>query len=163
MLNLVLYQPEMPGNAGNIIRLAVNCHAKLHFIGPLGFYLDNERLMRAGLDYHELCNLTVHVNFEKFIQKEQPKRLIASTSKATHSVYDFSFNDNDYIIFGREKEGLSEEVYERVPDNLRLKIPMARESRCINLANSVAIVAYEAWRQLGFNGALLDDFNKKSV
>ena len=105
MINIVLYQPEMPGNAGNIIRLAVNCGAKLHFIGPLGFYLDNERLMRAGLDYHELCNLTVHVNFQTFMETQKPKRLIASTSKAHLSHVDFKFervtginNCDDYTM-----------------------------------------------------------------
>ena len=155
MINIVLYQPEMPGNAGNIIRLAVNCGAHLHFVGPLGFYLDNERLMRAGLDYHELCNLTVHVNFQQFLEKEKPNRLIASTSKAHLSHVDFKFEDNDYVIFGREKEGLSDEVYAHVSDEHRIKIPMAPNSRCLNLSNSVAVVAYEAWRQLGFPGAVV--------
>lgn len=155
MINIVLYQPEMPGNAGNIIRLAVNCGAKLHFIGPLGFYLDNERLMRAGLDYHELCNLTVHVNFQTFMETQKPKRLIASTSKAHLSHVDFKFQAGDYVIFGREKEGLADEVYNVVPQEHRIKIPMAPNSRCLNLSNSVAVVAYEAWRQLGFENALV--------
>ena len=155
MINIVLYQPEMPSNAGNIIRLSVNCGARLHFVGPLGFYLDNERLMRAGLDYHELCNLTVHVNFQQFLEKEKPKRLIASTSKAHRSHVSFKFEDGDYVIFGREKEGLSDEVYKVIPDDLRIKIPMAPNSRCLNLSNSVAVVAYEAWRQLGFKDALI--------
>lgn len=153
MINLVLYRPEMPSNAGNVIRLAVNAGARLHFIGPLGFYMDNKRLLRAGLDYRELANLTVHVNFEQFLEKEQPKRLIASTSRASISPYDFKFQDNDYVIFGREKEGLAEEVYEKVPQDLRIRIPMMPESRCLNLSNSVAVIAYEAWRQLGFKGA----------
>ena len=106
MINLVLYQPEMPSNAGNVIRLSVNCGARLHFIGPLGFYLDNQRLMRAGLDYHELANLTVHVNFQQFLEKEKPHRLIASSSKASICHHQFQFEDGDYVIFGREKEGL---------------------------------------------------------
>ncbi|MGN0894127.1 MAG: tRNA (cytidine(34)-2'-O)-methyltransferase [Succinivibrio sp.] len=155
MINIVLYQPEMPSNAGNIIRLSVNCGARLHFIGPLGFYLDNERLMRAGLDYHELCNLTVHTNFKSFLEKEQPKRLIASSSKAHHSHTSFKFSDGDYVIFGREKEGLSEEVFALIPEENRIKIPMAPNSRCLNLSNSVAIVAYEAWRQFGFEGSVV--------
>ena len=146
MINIVLYQPEMPSNAGNIIRLSVNCGARLHFVGPLGFYLDNERLMRAGLDYHELCNLTVHVNFQQFLEKEKPTH---------HSHVSFKFEDGDYVIFGREKEGLSDEVYKVIPDDLRIKIPMAPNSRCLNLSNSVAVVAYEAWRQLGFKDALI--------
>lgn len=155
MINIVLYRPEMPSNAGNIIRLSVNCGAKLHFIRPLGFYLDNERLMRAGLDYHELCNLTVHDSFEAFLEKKKPKRLIASTSKAHLSHVQFKFEDGDYIIFGREKEGLSDEVYDAVPQEHRIKIPMAPNSRCLNLSNSVAVVAYEAWRQLGFENAII--------
>ena len=153
MINIVLYQPEMPSNAGNIIRLSVNCGARLHFIGPLGFYLDNERLMRAGLDYHELCNLTVHVNFQQFLEKEQPKRLIASSSKAHNSHVSFKFKDGDYVIFGREKEGLSEEVFAHIPEENRIKIPMMPESRCLNLSNSVAVVAYEAWRHFNFEGS----------
>ena len=111
--------------------------------------------MRAGLDYHELCNLTVHVNFQQFLEKEKPKRLIASTSKAHHSHVSFKFEDGDYVIFGREKEGLSDEVYKVIPNDLRIKIPMAPNSRCLNLSNSVAVVAYEAWRQLGFKDALI--------
>ncbi len=153
MINIVLYRPEMPSNAGNVIRLSVNCGAKLHFIGPLGFYLDNQRLLRAGLDYHELANLTVHVNFEKFLEKELPSRLIASTSRGTILPTQFKFEDGDYVIFGREKEGLAQEVYDKVPDEYRLRIPMMPESRCLNLSNSVAVVAYEAWRQLNFAGA----------
>ena len=155
MINIVLYRPEMPSNAGNIIRLSVNCGARLHFIGPLGFYLDNERLMRAGLDYHELCNLTVHVNFQQFMQKEQPKRLSASSSQAHFSHTEFKFEDGDYVIFGREKEGLADEVYKEIKPENYIKIPMAPNSRCLNLSNSVAVVAYEAWRQLGFNGAVI--------
>ena len=101
----------MPSNAGNIIRLSVNCGARLHFVGPLGFYLDNERLMRAGLDYHELCNLTVHVNFQQFLEKEKPKRLIASTSKAHHSHVSFKFEDGDYVIFGIKEECANYECF----------------------------------------------------
>ncbi|MGN0903281.1 MAG: tRNA (cytidine(34)-2'-O)-methyltransferase [Succinivibrio sp.] len=155
MINIVLYQPEQAGNAGNIIRLSVNLGARLHFIGPLGFYMDNERLMRAGLDYHDLCNLTVHVNFKQFLEKEQPKRLIASSSKAHLSHTQFKFEDGDYVIFGREKEGLAQEVYDYIPEEHRIKIPMAANSRCLNLCNSVAVVGYEAWRQMGFEGAVV--------
>ncbi len=155
MINIVLYQPEMAGNAGNIIRLSVNCGARLHFIRPLGFFLDNQRLMRAGLDYHELCNLTVHDSFQKFLETEQPKRLIASTSKGHLSHVDFKYEDGDYVIFGREKEGLSPEVYEHVKEENMIKIPMAPNSRCLNLSNSVAVVAYEAWRQMGFENGVV--------
>ncbi len=153
MINIVLYQPEMPANAGNIIRLSVNCGAKLHFVGPMPFYLDDRRLLRAGLDYRDIANFTVHVNFKQFLEKEQPRRLIASSSKAHIRPTDFKFEDGDYVIFGREKEGLSDEVYAVVPEQMRVKIPMVKESRCLNLSNSVAVVAYEAWRQLGFKNA----------
>ncbi|MBO6258690.1 MAG: tRNA (cytidine(34)-2'-O)-methyltransferase [Succinivibrio sp.] len=153
MINIVLYQPEMPSNAGNIIRLSVNCGARLHFVGPMPFYLDDRRLLRAGLDYRDIANFKVHVNFRQFLESEKPSRLIASSSKATVSLYDFRFADNDFVIFGREKEGLADEVYEVIPEELRLTIPMVPQSRCLNLSNSVAVVAYEAWRQLNFAGA----------
>lgn len=153
MINIVLYQPEMPSNAGNIIRLSVNCGARLHFVGPMPFFLDDRRLLRAGLDYRDIANFKVHISFRKFLESEKPKRLIASSSKASRSVYDFSFEDGDFVIFGREKEGLSAEVYEVIPEDLRVTIPMVPQSRCLNLSNSVAVVAYEAWRQMNFQGA----------
>lgn len=160
MINIVLYRPEIPANAGNIIRLSVNCGAALHFIGPLGFQLDNQHLMRAGLDYHELACLNVHVNLKHFLEKEQPARLIAATSRGSIPHSDFAFKDRDYVIFGREKEGLSEEVFDLIPDAMRVRIPMAANSRCLNLSNAVAVIAYEAYRQLGYPGAVLNGSQK---
>lgn len=153
MINIVLYRPEMPSNAGNVIRLSVNCGARLHFVGPMPFFLDDRRMLRAGLDYREIANLTVHTSFAKFLETEKPARLIASTANAHTPPTEFKFLDGDYVIFGREKEGLADEVYEKVPEELRVRIPMMPESRCLNLSNAVAVVAYEAWRQLGFAGA----------
>ena len=153
MIDIVLYRPEMPGNAGNIMRLCVNFGARLHMIGPMPFVMDDRKLRRAGLDYREIVNVKVHTNFSSFLKDEKPKRLIASTAHAKKTLGEFHFEKGDYLIFGREKEGLSDEVYNVVPADLRLRIPMAPESRCINLCNSVAIVAYEAWRQNGFSGA----------
>lgn len=156
MINIVLYRPEMPSNAGNVIRLSVNVGARLHFIGPMGFFMDSQKLRRAGLDYREIANVIVHVNFAQFLEKEQPQRLIAATSRGKIPPTSFAFQDGDYVIFGREKEGLSDEVYACVSEERRLRIPMVPQSRCLNLSNSVAVVAYEAWRQLGFKGAAFE-------
>lgn len=155
MINIVLYRPQMPQNAGNIIRLSANCGAKLHFVGPLDFFMDDKKMLRAGLDYHEIANLTVHTSFEKFMETVKPKRLIASTIHGTTAPSDFAFEDEDFLLFGRETSGLPDEVMQIIPENFRLRIPMVEKSRCLNLSNAVAVMAYEAWRQLGFIGAKL--------
>ncbi|MDD7023211.1 MAG: tRNA (cytidine(34)-2'-O)-methyltransferase [Aeromonadales bacterium] len=154
MIDIVLYRPEMPGNAGNIMRLCVNFGARLHMIGPMAFVMDDARLRRAGLDYREIVNVTVHVNLKSFMERERPRRLVAATAHGHSSLKSFKFQDGDYVIFGREKEGLSAEVYALVPPELRVRIPMVGGSRCMNLSNSVAVVSYEAWRQEGFLGAV---------
>ncbi len=154
MIDIVLYRPEMPGNAGNIMRLCVNFGARLHMIGPMAFVMDDAKLRRAGLDYREIVNVTVHVNLRAFMEREHPRRLVAATAHGKASLGSFKFEDGDYVIFGREKEGLSDEVYALIPEDLRVRIPMAEGSRCMNLSNSVAVVAYEAWRQEGFPGAV---------
>ncbi|MCR5084156.1 MAG: tRNA (cytidine(34)-2'-O)-methyltransferase [Succinivibrionaceae bacterium] len=153
MLNLVLYRPQMPANAGNAMRLAVNLGCRLHFIGPLCFFLDDRRLRRAGLDYAEVANLTVHPSLEDFLRQERPARLIAATAHGQVHCHEFSFREGDAIIFGQETSGLPAEILGSIPEGRRLRIPMAPGSRCINLSNSVAIMAYEAWRQLHFQGA----------
>lgn len=153
MFHLVMYRPQMPENAGNIIRLSANIGAPLHFIGPLDFFLDNKRMLRAGLDYHEIANLKVHTSFERFLQEEAPARLIASTTKGSVIHTDFAFQDGDYIMFGRETSGLPPEVMDLIPPPLRITIPMVPVSRCLNLANSVAVVSYAAWQQLVYCGA----------
>ncbi len=153
MFHIVLYRPQMPENAGNVIRLSANLGAPLHFIGPLDFYLDNKRLLRAGLDYHEIANLKSHTSFERFLTEEQPNRLIASTTKGTVLHSEFKYQDGDYIMFGRETSGLPAEVMDLIDPSLRITIPMVPQSRCLNLANSAAVVAYAAWQQLGYPGA----------
>ena len=155
MINIVLYRPQMPQNAGNIIRLSANCGAKLHFVGPLDFFMDDKKMLRAGLDYHEIANLTVHTSFEKFLEKEHPLRLIASTVHGKTAPSDFKFEDSDYLLFGRETSGLPDEIMQQIPISQQLRIPMVEKSRCLNLSNAVAVMAYEAWRQLGFIGAKL--------
>ena len=116
MINIVLYRPQMPQNAGNIIRLSANCGAKLHFVGPLDFFMDDKKMLRAGLDYHEIANLTVHTSFEKFMENVNPKRLIASTIHGTAAPSDFSFEDEDFLLFGRETSGLPNEVMQIIPE-----------------------------------------------
>ncbi|MBO8414879.1 MAG: tRNA (cytidine(34)-2'-O)-methyltransferase [Proteobacteria bacterium] len=153
MFHLVMYRPQMPENAGNIIRLSANCGAPLHFIGPLDFFLDNKRMLRAGLDYHEIANLKVHTSFERFMEEEKPSRLIASTTRGSVIHTEFKFQDGDYIMFGRETSGLPDEVMNLISPELRITIPMVPQSRCLNLANSAAVVAYTAWQQLGYPGA----------
>lgn len=153
MFHIALYRPQMPENSGNIIRLSANLGAPLHFIGPMDFFLDNKRLLRAGLDYHEIANIRYHTSFEAFMQEEKPSRLIASTSHGQVFHTDFKFQDKDYLLFGRETSGLPDEVMQLIDPAQRVLIPMVPQSRCLNLSNAVAVMAYEAWRQIGFCGA----------
>ncbi len=146
MFSIVLYRPEQPGNAGNIIRLCANCGAPLHILGPLPFFLDDRRMIRAGLDYHEIANMTYHTSFKAFMAEVKPRRLIAATTKGNIRPSDFKFAPDDFIILGRESAGLDDEVLEYIPQEQRLCIPMVPESRCLNLANAAAVMAYEAWR-----------------
>lgn len=152
MINLVLYRPQMPANAGNVIRLAANFNIPLHFIGPLDFFLDEKKFLRAGLDYHEIANMTYHTSFTKFMETEKVKRLIAATTHGCINPDKFQFNkeSGDYIIFGRETEGLPDEVMSLIDKSCQLRIPMQEKSRCLNLSNSVAVLAYEAMRQFNF-------------
>ncbi|OUS23418.1 tRNA (uridine(34)/cytosine(34)/5-carboxymethylaminomethyluridine(34)-2'-O)-methyltransferase TrmL [Thalassotalea sp. 42_200_T64] len=154
MLDIVLFEPEIPPNTGNIIRLCANSGFRLHLIEPLGFDLDDKRLRRAGLDYHEFANLKIHKSYDEFIKTEQPKRVYASTTKATRFHDDVTFELGDYIIFGAETRGLPDSVRDLIPDEHKIRIPMLADSRSMNLSNSVAVIVYEAWRQLDFNGAV---------
>ena len=154
MFEIALYRPQMPSNAGNIIRLSANVGAKLHLIGPLDFYLDDRKMLRAGLDYHEIANDTYHTSFEHFMENVQPRRLIAATIHGTVRPTAFRFEDGDMLLFGRETSGLPDEVMALIPGDARLRIPMVPHSRCLNVSNAVAVLAYEAWRQLDFTGAL---------
>lgn len=154
MLDVVLFQPEIPPNTGNIIRLCANSGFRLHLIEPLGFSIEDKRLKRAGLDYHEFANLKRHENFEAFIANEQPKRLFAITTKATRYHHEVNFEQGDYVMFGSETKGLPESVRQQIPDQDKIRIPMVEGSRSMNLSNSAAVIIYEAWRQLGFKNGI---------
>ncbi len=154
MLDVVLFQPQIPPNTGNIIRLCANSGFRLHLIEPLGFDLDDKKLRRAGLDYHEFAAVQRHASFDSFIEKEQPKRVLAITTKTNNFYGDISFTTGDYLLFGSETGGLPEEVRAKIPDENKLRIPMLKESRSMNLSNATAVIVYDAWRQLGFPNAV---------
>ncbi|GAA0791404.1 tRNA (uridine(34)/cytosine(34)/5-carboxymethylaminomethyluridine(34)-2'-O)-methyltransferase TrmL [Marinobacterium sediminicola] len=152
MLDLVLYQPEIPPNTGNIIRLCANTGFRLHLIEPLAFELDDKRLRRAGLDYHEWARVQVHADLDSCLDKLKPKRVWALTTKASRCYSRVEFAAGDMLLFGPETRGLPAEVRERFEG---LRLPMLPDSRSLNLSNACAIVVYEAWRQLDFAGAVL--------
>jgi tRNA (cytidine/uridine-2'-O-)-methyltransferase len=150
MLHVVLYQPEIPPNTGNIIRLCANTGATLHLIHPLGFSLEEKLLRRAGLDYHEWCDIHEYTDYEHFLGEAGPKRLLAFTTRGMTHYSDHAFEAGDALLFGPETRGLPESILATLAENRRLRIPMRDHSRSINLSNTVAIGLYEAWRQLGF-------------
>lgn len=154
MLDVVLFQPQIPPNTGNIIRLCANSGFRLHLIEPLGFDLDDKKLRRAGLDYHEFAAIKRHKNFTDFVAKEQPKRILAITTKTNNYYGDVRFSQGDYLLFGSETAGLPEEVRVQIPDQDKIRIPMLKESRSMNLSNAAAVIVYDAWRQLGFVNAV---------
>jgi tRNA (cytidine/uridine-2'-O-)-methyltransferase len=154
MLNVVLVEPEIPPNTGNIIRLCANTGAKLHLIEPLGFPLEDSRLKRAGLDYHEYANMKVHANWQAFLESEKPSqdRMFAITTKGTAHLSECQFRENDYLVFGSETKGLSQVVRDYFLPERALRLPMRSNSRSLNLSNAAAIMVYEAWRQMNFIG-----------
>lgn len=152
MPEIILYQPEIPPNTGNVIRLAANTGFGLHLIEPLGFALDDARLRRAGLDYHEYARLRVWPTLTACLQSLGARRCYALTTRGTRSVYAASFQSEDALLFGCETRGLPADVLDSIPPELRLRLPMRPDSRSLNLSNAVAVVAFEAWRQLGFAG-----------
>jgi tRNA (cytidine/uridine-2'-O-)-methyltransferase len=154
MLDVVLFQPQIPPNTGNIIRLCANTGFRLHLIEPFGFDLDDKKLRRAGLDYHEFAAIVRHKNFEAFIEKETPDRVLAITTKTTNYYGDVSFKKGDYLLFGSETSGLPEEVRQQIPDKDKIRIPMLADSRSMNLSNATAVIIFEAWRQMGFEGSV---------
>jgi tRNA (cytidine/uridine-2'-O-)-methyltransferase len=154
MLQIVLYEPEIPANTGNIIRLCANTGAQLHLIEPLGFSLDDKKLRRAGLDYHEWVDVKVHPSLSTCLTQFDPERLFALTTKGTQRVSDISFQADDVLFFGPETRGLPAEFLATINPGHRLYLPMRAESRSLNLSNAAAIVLYEAWRQLSFPGAI---------
>ena len=153
MLNIVLFEPEIPPNTGNIMRLAANTGCHLHLIEPLGFELDDKQLRRAGLDYREWAEVQRHGSYEKFLENSQINNLYAFTTRATKTYSDAAFAEGDALLFGPESRGLPLEILDSLADDNKLRIPMAIQSRSLNLSNTVAVVVYEAWRQQGFDGA----------
>ncbi|MBJ7550410.1 tRNA (uridine(34)/cytosine(34)/5-carboxymethylaminomethyluridine(34)-2'-O)-methyltransferase TrmL [Marinomonas ostreistagni] len=152
MLHIVLYQPEIPPNTGNVIRLCANTGYKLHLIEPLGFDLDEKKVRRAGLDYHELANVKRYENWQAFLEQNagQLGTVYALTTKGSHTHSEASFQANDVLVFGPETRGLPADFIEALPFSQRLRLPMQPGSRSLNLSNTVAVMVYESWRQLGY-------------
>ena len=153
MIHVVLIEPEIPPNTGNIIRLCANTGAQLHLIEPLGFPLDHAKLKRAGLDYHEFAQLKVHASWAAFLDTEQadPARCFAFTTRGHKTPFEVQYQHGDYLMFGCETRGMPEEVHQWLVAENKLRLPMKPQSRSLNLSNAVAVAVYEAWRQLGFN------------
>lgn len=154
MLDIVLYEPEIPQNTGNIIRLCANTGFRLHLIEPLGFTWDDKKLRRSGLDYHEFAKIKKHKTFEAFLESEKPKRLFALTTKGGPAHSEVQFELGDYLMFGPETRGIPMSILDKMPMGQKIRIPMTANSRSMNLSNSVAVAVYEAWRQLGYEGAV---------
>lgn len=152
VLDVLLYQPEIPPNTGNVIRLCANTGARLHLIEPLGFDLSDRQLKRAGLDYHEYARLQVHPDLQAALDSVRPNRLFALSTRGRVRYDTPAFADGDAFLFGPETRGLPADVLEHVPEAQRLRLPMQPDNRSLNLSNSVAVVVFEAWRQLGFPG-----------
>ena len=153
MIHVALYQPEIPPNTGNIIRLCANSGAQLHLIHPLGFRMEDRELKRAGLDYHEYATVREHASLAALLEALPEARLFVFSSKATRAHHQVSYRAGDLLLFGPETRGLPAEVVEQVPASQRLRIPMRPGNRSLNLSNAVAVAVYEAWRQLDFAGA----------
>jgi len=153
VFNVVLIEPEIPPNTGNVIRLCANTGAQLHLVHPLGFTLEDARLKRAGLDYHESADLQEHKSFHDFQSKVGPRRVYALSTKGLLSYAEVHFCPGDALVFGPETRGLSPGFLGALPESQRLFIPMMPDNRSLNLSNAVALVLYEAWRQNGFKGA----------
>lgn len=155
MLNVALFEPEIPPNTGNIIRLCANTGCKLHLIEPLGFDWDDKRLRRAGLDYSEFASVQRHENYPAFASSlASSARLFAITTKGSRHYTDVSFQKDDIVLFGPETRGLPDELLDSLSAQQKLRIPMQPDSRSLNLSNSAAVIVYEAWRQLGFPDAV---------
>jgi tRNA (cytidine/uridine-2'-O-)-methyltransferase len=152
MFHIVLFEPEIPPNTGNIIRLCANTGAALHLVKPLGFSLDDKQLKRAGLDYHEYSTLQVHENWATCKAALAGKRLFAITTKGSTRHSDIQFKADDVFVFGPETRGLPEDIRSEFTAEHRLRLPMLPDSRSLNLSNSAAVLLYEAWRQIGFEG-----------
>jgi tRNA (cytidine/uridine-2'-O-)-methyltransferase len=155
LCHVLLYEPEIPPNTGNIIRLAANTGTALHLIEPLGFRLEDRQLRRAGLDYHEFCNLRVHASLDAALAELDGLRIFPCTTKASRAYSEVAFVQGDVLLFGPESRGLPPEVLNRFAPETWLRIPMLPQSRSLNLSNAVAVAVYEVWRQQGFVGPQL--------
>lgn len=157
MGDIILFEPEIPPNTGNIIRLCANIGFRLHLIEPIGFSIEDKSLRRAGLDYAEYTTMTTHASIDaclEFMQISQKmERIFACTTKAQRAHSDVQFQVDDVLLFGPESRGLPDQILERLPEKQKLRIPMRPQSRSLNLSNSVAIASYELWRQTGYIGA----------
>lgn len=154
MFHIALYEPRMPANTGNLIRLVANNGCHLHLIEPLGFNLSDKNLRRAGLDYHDLARVTIHSGYSAFAAEIGDRRIFACTTKGSRPHDQIAYQPGDVLLFGSETSGLPDDLRNSFPPEHRLRIPMISSSRSLNLANAVAIISYEAWRQNGFSGAL---------
>ncbi len=154
MFHIVLVEPEIPPNTGNVIRLAANTGAQLHLVSPLGFDLDDRQLRRAGLDYHEFAAVKVHSSFDALIESEKPpaERTFALTTRGERLIKDVAFAPNDWFVFGNETAGLSDAMRERFAHSQTIRLPMRPGNRSLNLSNAVAVVVFEAWRQTSYVG-----------
>ncbi|MGD8784310.1 MAG: tRNA (cytidine(34)-2'-O)-methyltransferase [Thioalkalispiraceae bacterium] len=152
MFNIVLYEPEIPPNTGNIIRLCANTGCALHLIQPLGFELDDARLKRAGLDYDEFASVKTYANYQTFRHQVQPVNSYALSTHGTRSFFEPAFVAGDAFLFGPETRGLPQALLKELGEQHVLRLPMQAGSRSLNLSNTAAVVVYEAWRQLGFSG-----------
>jgi tRNA (cytidine/uridine-2'-O-)-methyltransferase len=152
MFHIVLVEPEIPPNTGNVIRLAANTGCMLHLVEPLGFSMDDKHMRRAGLDYHEYATLKRHSSWPIFLETEQPDpaRLFTLTTRGTRSPYEVAFKSGDWLVFGSETKGISDTVRAAFGTGQSLKLPMKEGQRSLNLSNAVAVTVFEAWRQNGF-------------
>lgn len=155
MFHIVLVQPEIPPNTGNVIRLAANTGCTLHLIEPLGFSMEDKLMKRAGLDYHEYADVKRHANWQAFVDAMQPAaaRMFALTTRGTRFVHDVRFESGDWLVFGSETSGLAAGLRDSFAPEQRLKLPMRAGQRSLNLSNAVAVTVFEAWRQNGFTGS----------
>ena len=153
MVHVVLFEPEIPPNTGNIIRLCANSGSKLHLVEPMGFEMDDKRLRRAGLDYHEWADVTVHESLTAVLESTVHNNLYAISTKGRRCYTEVVYSENDLLLFGPETRGLPDSVLKSLAPDQILRVPMYPESRSMNLSNAAAIVVYEAWRQLQFDGA----------
>jgi len=156
MFHVILYQPEIPPNTGNIIRLCANTGCRLHLVRPLGFTLEDKQLIRAGLDYHEFASLCVHDTLPECLSEFDPERVFALTTKGSQAFHQVRYRAGDAFLFGPESRGLPAEVLARFGAGQRVRLPMLANSRSLNLSNTVAVTVFEAWRQCGFDGAQIN-------